>query len=263
MIIDMHTHIGNMLGFTMPGQQLLDSMDKYDIGFSLTSSTLGAECDHQQNDIPKQEQYSQFDANMLAVDFARQNKEKIGVLLWCKVKNETPDEHFRELFLKNRDVIFGLKFHPFHSNTPFDGEKTERFLAFAKEFGLPVLVHTATDDSSQPDRVYRAAKRHPEINFILGHMGLGDNSRAQSLVKELPNLYGDTCWVEPSCTLALIESGYEDKLMFGTDNTIDGLDTLLNPYYQEYIHGFKSKITSLQYDKLMYLNAQKVFRLKR
>ena len=45
MIIDSHVHIGNMLGFNMPEEMVLKSMEKYNIDFSLVSNIDSAEFD--------------------------------------------------------------------------------------------------------------------------------------------------------------------------------------------------------------------------
>ena len=52
----------------------------------------------------------------------------------------------------------------------------------------------------------------------------------------------------------------EDKIMFGTDNPIDGKDTLNHPWYKKYLH-HKFKISDEDYEKLMYLNAKKVYKI--
>ncbi|MDP4120073.1 MAG: TatD family hydrolase [Bacillota bacterium] len=263
MLIDMHTHIGKMIGFDMPEEQLLQSMNKYGVDFSLVSNTEAAEADHQQNDIPIDMQYSQIKANEKTIEFVRNNPSKIGAMLWCKIKNETPDKEFISLISENRDVIYGLKFHPFHSATTFDDPKTEAFIKIAQEFRLPILIHTASDTCSAPICVYNMAKKYPDVNFVMGHMGLGtDNEEAMKLIIQLPNLFGDTCWVEPKKTLKLIQMGYEDKIMFGTDNTIDGLDTLNHEYYREYLSNFKNLVSEAAYKKLTYENAIKVFSLQ-
>ena len=85
----------------------------------------------------------------------------------------------------------------------------------------------------------------------------------------LPNLYGDTAWVPLASTVQAIKECGADKIMFGTDNTIDGVDTLgVNPsgersLYQQYFNELKELITPQEYEKLMYKNSIKVFKLER
>ena len=98
------------------------------------------------------------------------------------------------------------------------------------------------------------------------HMGLGtDNSEAIELVSRLPNLYGDTTWVSPESTYRLIKTAGIGKVLFGSDNPIDGKDTYLHnrtgdrSLYQIYFNEFKTMITSEEYDRLMYKNAAELF----
>ena len=113
-----------------------------------------------------------------------------------------------------------------------------------------------------------AAKRHPEIDFVMVHMDLGtDNRQALDLLGKLPNLYGDTTWVPLATTLEAIHRYGSKKMLFGTDNPIDGADTLLHnktgdrSLYQQYFHELRGQISADAYADLMYKNAQRVFHI--
>ena len=87
------------------------------------------------------------------------------------------------------------------------------------------------------------AKRHPKVSFVMVHMGLGtDNTEAIALVSKLPNLYGDTTWVSLQSTFNLIHAAGIGKVLFGSDNPIDGKDTYLcnsfgqRSLYQDYFN---------------------------
>ena len=102
------------------------------------------------------------------------------------------------------------------------------------------------------------------------HMGLGsDNRQALELLGKLPNLYGDTTWVPISTTIEAIKRYGSGKMVFGSDNPIDGKDTYLRnrwgdpSLYQKYFNEFKSSVTPQQYDDIMYKNAVRLFRLKK
>ncbi len=96
--------------------------------------------------------------------------------------------------------------------------------------------------------LYNAAKRHPSIDFVMVHMDLGtDNKAALDLLGTLPNLYGDTTWVPVSTTVEAIRRYGSKKMLFGTDNPIDGPDTLLHnktgerSLYQQYFHELRER----------------------
>jgi predicted TIM-barrel fold metal-dependent hydrolase len=101
------------------------------------------------------------------------------------------------------------------------------------------------------------------------HMDLGtDNRDALEYLGMLPNLYGDTTWVPVKTTVEAIRRYGSKKMLFGTDNPIDGNDTLLTnktgdrSIYQEYFNELRDMITPDEYDDLMYRNAQKLFGIK-
>ena len=97
-------------------------------------------------------------------------------------------------------------------------------------------------------------------------MDLGtDNSHALDLLGRLPNLYGDTTWVPVKTTVEAIRRYGSEKMLFGTDNPIDGPDTLLHnqkgerSLYQQYFNELKKLISEADYKNLMYKNAVKLF----
>ena len=269
MIIDTHVHIGKILVFNMTQQDVLYSMDKYDIDFSLVSSIECAENDHSGNPIPQNLQKSQNSVLEETLEFARANSDKIGVLPWLKIKQETPDKKFIKIISDNRDIVYGLKLHPFHSRTAPDDESLESIYRLAAEYSLPVVSHTGGCPEANSLRLYNAAKKHPEVNFVMVHMDLGtDNSQAIELLGKLPNLYGDTTWVSVESTLKAINKWGSEKILFGSDNPIDGKDTYLNDkfgnrsLYQQYFNEFKTMVSKEDYDNVMYKNAERLFGIK-
>lgn len=269
MIIDTHVHIGKMLNFNMTEKDVLYSMAQYQINFSLVSNIEAAEFDHKGRAVPKIFQKSQNKILKNSLKFAKENPDKIGILVWMKLHNELPDSEFIELLKENRQYIYGLKFHPFHSRTAPDDEKLEPIYQIAAEYQLPIVSHTGGCEEATSLRLYNAAKKHPEINFIMVHMDLGtDNQQAIELLGQLPNLYGDTTWVPVSSTLQIIKKYGSEKILFGSDNPIDGKDTYLHnsfgerSLYQTYFHELQSILPKEDYDNLMYQNARKLFNIK-
>ena len=262
MIIDAHVHIGCFGKYDMKPQYVIDSMKRYGIDYSLLSPITGVEFGQDHVPLPDDWKYDQVTANAEAIEFAVQNEGMIGILPWCRPAAEGFNDDFAELVDRGGKYIKGLKFHPYHSMLPITAPQVEPYLAFAAGRGLPVLVHSADDEFSQPKFVYEAAKAHPQINFIMAHMGLiTDNNEAIELIGSLPNLYGDTAWVRPESGLKLIRKYGAHKLLFGTDNPIDGPDTYDHPFYRVYLGGFRDMVTPDEYELLMHGNAERLFDL--
>lgn len=263
MIIDMHVHIGDFEQFSMKPETVLESMNKYGIAHSVISCGVCGEFDDKRVEIPRTDENCQYGGTMQAVDFARANPGRITVLPWCKPHTEGFNEEFVKVVEENIDIIKGLKFHPFYSMMPMTSLHIEPYLAFAEQHRLPVMVHSASDEWSQPRFVYEAAKTHPNVNFIMAHIGLeSDNEEAIELIGSLPNLYGDTAWVKPESGLKLVKKYGAHKLLFGTDNPIDGVDTYSHPFYKEYFGEFKNNVSSDDYELIMHGNAERIFDLK-
>lgn len=245
----------------MPKEFVLASMEKYGIDYSIVSSGEAIEVDHAQKPIPSEFQKGQIEVNEEALDFAKKNPGRIGVLLWIKPSTEGCTLEFENFIIKNRNNILGIKVHPYHSKMHFESAEVEKYIELACKYSLPVVTHTATDEESSPEEVYKVAQKFPDVNFIMAHMGLGsDNKRAIELVSKLPNLYGDTTWVSPENTLEAIKICGIDKILFGTDSPIDGIDTYEK--YSYYFNEMKNKLSAEDYDKLMYKNAMKLFKIK-
>lgn len=266
MIIDTHTHIGKILNFNMTEGDILYSMKKYGIDFSLISNIEAAENDHEGRPIPTQFQKAQNNVLEDTLAVARKNPDKMGVLIWLKIRQELPDDRLIKLIKENRDMIYGLKMHPFHSKTAPDEERLEPIYRIAAEYRLPVVSHTGGCEEADSLRLYNAAKKHPEVNFVMVHMDLGsDNNRAIELIGQLPNLYGDTTWVPVASTLKVIQKYGSERILFGSDNPIDGKDTYLHnrsgerSLYQEYFNELKELVSKEDYDNVMYKNAKRLF----
>ena len=268
MIIDMHAHIGEVMDFKMPGEILIASMEKYNIDFSIISSCEAAAFDHNNKMLPYTVQKSQETVFQTTLNFARKYQGKLAVMPWVKPHYEKVSNELIAMIRNNLDITVGIKVHPFHSFISFNSPQVEEYIKLAESFNLPMLVHTGNTTECSCMGVYEMAVKYPDVNFIMGHMGLGtDNHEAIELIKKQKNLYGDTAWVPLESTLLAIKECGIDKIMFGTDNPIDGLDTMgLNPkgepsLYQQYFNELKDLISQEEYEKLMYKNAIKFFNL--
>lgn len=269
MIIDTHVHIGKMVGFDMREEDVLYAMERYGIAFSLVSCIEGAECDHRGRRIPRFLQKSQNAVLSKTVKFAREHPDRIGAAPWIKPLTEQPDEEFVRLIRENRDVIYAIKLHPFHSLVAPDDERLESYYQIAAEYDLPIVSHTGGRQEAMSIRLYNAAKAHPELNFVMVHMDLGtDNLEAIELLGKLTNLYGDTTWVSIESTAEAIRRWGSEKILFGSDAPIDGKDTYLHnrtgdrSLYQAYFHEFRDMVSAWEYDNVMYKNAQRLFGIR-
>lgn len=267
MIIDTHVHIGTMLNFDMREEYIEYMMKEYSIDHCIVSNSECATHDHFQNPIPKEYLKSHVDTNLRVIEFARKSDGKITVAMWVNPYEDTST--IEPLLKDNIDIVKAIKIHPFHSKLRFDSEQVQSYIRLAQKYNLPVVTHTGDTQCDDVKLVYDMAKKYPDVNFVMVHMGLGtDNQEAIELISKLPNLYGDTTWVSIDSTLKFLSVCGDDKLLFGSDAPIDGKDTYLDngkgerSLYQAYFNEFKAMVSKQTYDKIMYKNAMRLFNIK-
>ena len=264
MIIDTHVHIGKSLEFDLKENDVLYSMDRYGIDFSLVSNIESAELDHEGR--PLLGQAAQNDVFKKTLEFAYRYPERIGVMPWMKLRTEKPDDAFIRLIEENRSLVYGIKLHPFHSRVAPDDPAVEPVYEIARAYHLPVVSHTGGCEEARSVHLYNAAKAHPDIDFVMVHMDLGtDNNEAIALLGEADNLYGDTTWVPVQSTLRAVRQWGSGKIVFGSDNPIDGPDTYLHnrkgdrSLYQAYFNELRAIVNPYEYESIMYRNAARLF----
>lgn len=269
-MIDSHVHVGGEAdGFVMNEEMVLASMEKYGIDISIVSDADAAEYDGDSVRHPREKQVSQEESLERIIRFCRENPGKIYGAFWCKPHHETLTERIEELIKNNRDVIVALKVHPFSSNLSFSDEKMVPYLDLAVKYELPVVVHTAGAVNDSPMRVYEMACRYPMLKFVMVHMGLGtDNQLAVDLMGKADNLYADTTWVPIKTTLEVIRRYGSKRVIFGSDNPVDGEDTYAcNPkgepsLYCQYFKELRETISHEDYENLMDKTARNLFFIK-
>lgn len=176
-------------------------------------------------------------------------------------------KEFEEIVYANKDIIYAIKLHPFHSHVSPTDERVIPYIELAEKINVPVVSHTGGCDDDSPIHLYEAAKLFPTVPFVMVHMGLGtDNKQALELLGKAENLYGDTTWVPVNTTIEAINKYGTEKMIFGSDMPIDGVDTYLHDkngncaIYQEYFHELPKLISTKAYEDLMFRNALRIFK---
>lgn len=269
MVIDTHVHIGRILDFKMSEDDVIGSMDRYSVDFSLVSNIEAVEFDHEGHLLPEALQTSQNKAFEKTLELARHFPNRIGAMPWMKLYSEVPDKGFIRLLEENRHLVYGIKLHPFHSRVAPDDPRAEAVYEIAQEYHLPIVSHTGGCEEARSVHLLNAAIKHPQLDFVMVHMDLGtDNSEAIELLGQADNLYGDTTWVPVKSTLRAVRRWGSRKILFGSDNPIDGADTYLRnktgerSLYQEYFNELRTMLSERDYDNIMYRNAIRLFKIR-
>jgi len=92
---------------------------------------------------------------------------------------------------------------------------------YANRHHLPILSHTWESVFDSPAMFKDLVKRYPNVSFLLGHSGGGDDARreAESLAQKHPNVYLE--WCGSFCSTILWEETFVKvdprQVVFGTD----------------------------------------------
>ncbi len=158
--------------------------------------------------------------NNFALDRLNLAAAGLAPLVWIR-PGDTPLEEVKE---RLADGYIGLKLHPTVDDYRADDPILDPYMEIAAEAGCPVACHSAPGDAD-PDHIRRLAERFPTVPVIFYHTYLGPDEgrwRAAQHVREQPNLYLETSWCRWQVVLQLIEEVGPDRILFGSDASVDG-----------------------------------------
>jgi uncharacterized protein len=130
-----------------------------------------------------------------------------------------------------RDFGFsGLKLYPPCGFSPSD-EHLDPYYEVCAKYGVPVLSHIGPTTPalsfrySRPDGLDDAARRFPNVNFILGHAGSTHYRDAAMMAEYRPNVFLDMSGFQAAARRGQFDDlmrfhkshGIINKLLFGTD----------------------------------------------
>lgn len=99
---------------------------------------------------------------------------------------------------------------------PINDHIVDPLIEICREYNVPAYFHTGTPLFALPFNLHYLAIRHPEVRFLLGHLGAND-----FVSDVLPSLYGrDNIWVETSLALTPAMTRFmkviPDRVVFGS-----------------------------------------------
>lgn len=222
MIVDVHTHVGEVAAFNsldVSVESLLALMDAVGIDMCMQMPIAGiAGCFREAYEIAE-------------AAYELSNGRLVYSLIYDPLYIKASMEWFEEAL--GRPGFVGIKVHPsWHQVWPED-PRWEPIWRFAEEYDLPVLTHSWTVSSynpvqkfSTPDHFAHYVERFPTVNLVLGHAGgrYQGHLAAAELARQYPNVYMDTsgdCYAFGFIEWMVDQVG-ADRILFGSDiNWID------------------------------------------
>ena len=261
MIIDSHAHIGRILVYNLSYKRVLLSMEKYGVDFSLVSCFESIENDDKGKPVPWIAQKRQNRVLKRTVKAVKKAPDKLGALIWLKIRQELPNKRTIRLIEKYRKYIYGIKLHPYRSKTAPDEPRLQPIIDLARRFNLPVVSHTGNCEEADSVHLYNLAKANPDVNFVAVHMDIDtDSKNVIARMKELPNLYGDTTWVPYENVVNAAKTCGSEKVLFGSDSPMDGKDTL--QYSKKFFVDLREELGAEAHENIMHKNAERLFKIK-
>lgn len=114
--------------------------------------------------------------------------------------------------------FIAIKLHTYASAVHPNSEKGRKVFDCAREFGLPVMVHTGSGlPFAAPVNLINVARDYPDVKIIMAHCGtmlLADEAAAA--FSSCPNIYGDTSWTAGYLLRNWVRT-YGNRIMFASD----------------------------------------------
>lgn len=264
MIIDCHTHLNNYHNEEIESlQHCLDELqrqmrrNRVDVALVLTS-------------------YKVTPGRPSTRDVVRATRDLTNIYVVAGVSYLHFDERYLDelrMYLQEGSVR-GLKIYPgYEPFYPFD-PKLEPVYALAEEFGVPVMIHSGdTYDPkgkvkyAHPLHIDEVAVDHPNVNFIICHIGNPWIRDCMEVVYKNRNVYTDISglvlgdftdrferYMREQLHDMLLYGVEPDNVLFGTDWPISSMESYLD--FMEEI-----KLPAKDMNKIMYENAARLFKL--
>jgi predicted TIM-barrel fold metal-dependent hydrolase len=143
--------------------------------------------------------------------------DRMQALLWF-----TPDYIKQDIAIENafNNLPYkGIKLHPRAHKWDLNNKQhldcLHSLFGFANDNHLPVLIHTGEDDFEKPNFFEPFFAKYKKANTILAHCRPID--KTLEMFKKYDHIKGDTAFVSKENIQSIIDKGYKDSLLTGTD----------------------------------------------
>ena len=145
---------------------------------------------------------------------------------------------------------------PLRTYMVYDSRLMFPVLEKAAKHRLPILIHTGTPPITTPIHIGFLAQHFPDVNFICGHMGLGDSSfEAPEAGEMAENVFMDTTCAARS---GLIERAIR---RLGVDRFVWGTDVPYGNFVSEFFKLISLQISDEDKQNILWDNPMRIYRL--
>jgi predicted TIM-barrel fold metal-dependent hydrolase len=242
---DIHVHYGQFRGELYPPEQVIADLRTIgvdQIGLMPSISKTGDNV---------------LDSHRIMVELISKYRDFIIPILWIHPSTglATINQILKELPYKI------IKIHGYFHDWHKCPNKLQKVIAIAKEKNLPIMFHTGGRKESYAFSFKKICKNNPDNIFILAHSRPVKGTI--NILRNCSNVYCDTAFVPMNDLKLVINSGLEDRILFGTDypiiNAFEGFqqDKLL---YIKIISKLRSAVSEKIFKKITEDNFKNILR---
>ncbi|MCI5600499.1 MAG: amidohydrolase family protein [Hallerella sp.] len=243
MIFDSHVHFGQYFDDYYTPPRILRTLKLAGIRHFAYSSTSAVVCDDPA--FLKEERTAMHELS----------NGRAHALLWV---THSMLENSKDLSLYLDKRICGFKVHGVSEKWEPFGKALQRVFCIAQERKIPILLHTGEYDQCFAGAYQKICESFINVPVILAHGRPLDQTIF--MLKNCPNAFVDTAFMPLMHLKILIELGFSNRILFGTDTPIPGrhLKSSLPRHLRSRIHSSK-KIAGENWRQIAWENAVKVF----
>ena len=210
MVVDMHGHWGNYVGFATfraDTAGMIRNMDRNKVNLTVISSHRAL---------------ARKDGNTM--DTLSAVKESGGRFLGYWVIHPGSEDDVASdvrAFENHRDSFIGFKIHGAFHQCPLDDPRYRYAFEYADSNRLPVLMHTWHEtDYTGYKQVRSVVEKYQKATLLLGHGGFTDFRRFSVLAADNERAFMELCAVYAldSSIEFMVETAGAAKVIFGSDN---------------------------------------------
>lgn len=245
-VFDSHMHVGQFRDTYFSPEYISDFINKVNIKKAAISSTTI--CD---------EDYFKVISELTRLIYLSGNK--IIPVLWLTPK--LLKDNNEDIFLKSNISWGCLKIHGYIHNWSLTGKLITRVIAIGRNLKIPILLHTGGMDRCNAGAYKLLIKQNPNQTFILGHgRPIEDTLQIMEIYE---NAWVDTAFMPIVDVIQLVNYGFENRILFGTDFPIPlyyKSDSSIDiSWFENRKFEFRNQFNEVSFQKILSGNFNRLF----
>ena len=206
LIVDAHCHLGRTARREWKAEELVRTMDKYDIDHAVVFPSSNFD----ENDFSK--------SNDMIAQAVKEYPDRLTG--FARINPHKGEKAVQELVRSKEKLgLRGVKLHPTMEVYPANSRIIHPIMRAATQLHMPVVFHSGTPPYALPSQIADVATRFPRIPIVMAHMGKSLETEAIASARKSSNIILETSGA--SSRIGLMESAVKtlgaERIIFGSD----------------------------------------------